>query len=703
MSVVDDIKQRLDIVAGVSRYVPLQKAGRNFRAPCPFHQERTPSFYVFPEGQSWHCFGACGTGGDIFSFVMKKENIPFGEALRLLAEQAGVTLPERSDGTPQDGAARARLLEALTEASRFYYRTLTETPEGAAARDYLAGRGLTPGTIHAFQLGFSPEGWGALHRTLRGRGFSDEELIEAGLIIPGESGTLRQGSGQAHDRFRGRVMFPLRDARGRVVGFGARAMDGAPPKYLNSPQTSVFDKGALLYGLDAARESIRRDGQAVIVEGYVDAIMAHQAGFSNVIASMGTALTERQVGLLRGVARQIVLALDADTAGAEATLRGVTVLSDALDRKVVPVPVAADSQRGLRVLIRYEQTIDTEIRVAVLPAGKDPDDVIRQDPNAWRDLIVGSLPVLDYVMGVATSGIDLSQSRVVSVAAERVLPFIVEVRDPVRQSHALQKLARLLQIDERALQARLRAVPPTDERRERSRGRSAPAPANTTPIPDAVPGRPAEGLDQVEEMCLALLLQDPECAANVAALNEDDFLLPERRSIISAWNASGGFPQFWDELDPALHEYVSQVMAFPLPPGATPDRATALQQCTRRLEARRLRRAKMQQARLLQEPAAAQEAISLMSLALWRRSGESGAAGMEVEGSAASPGGAAERRGPMASPVSEGDSPELAQQREAEFAEVLSIAQAQQQGLQINERLRALFYETEPKPSGKEK
>ena len=342
MTVVDDVKQRVDIVEVVGQYVQLLKAGRNFRALCPFHSERTPSFFVSPERQSWHCFGACGIGGDVLSFVMKKEGVEFGEALRLLAERAGVRLPERRE---EETAAWERSRQANEAAAQFFHHALLNSEAGQGGKRYLEERGLDLKTMQAFQLGFSPPGWDNLCRYLRERGFRDEELLAAGLATAGDRG-LR-------DLFRQRIIFPIADQRGRVVGFGGRAFapkgeEEAQPKYLNTPQTPLFDKGSLLYALDRAQEEIRRQGSAVIVEGYMDAIAAHQHGFSNVVASMGTALTERQVRLMKRFTRDVVLALDADTAGQEATLRAV----------------------------EYQQLLGRDIRVVILPEGRDPDQEI---------------------------------------------------------------------------------------------------------------------------------------------------------------------------------------------------------------------------------------------------------------------------------------------------------------------------------------
>ncbi len=396
MSVVEEIKQRVDIVDLVSQYVTLKRAGRDYMAPCPFHAERTPSFHVSPARQSWHCFGACGTGGDIFSFVMKKEEVEFRDALRILAERAGVELESRRD--PQEDARRARLFEANESAAAFFHAQLlagrpvedAASNEAAVASDYIAERHLTAKSVEQFQLGYAPNSWQALTEHLGARGFSNAEIVAAGLAIEGERGV--------HDRFRHRLMFPIRDERGRVAGFGGRMLPGEalgavehPAKYVNTPQTPIFDKGAILFALDLAKDAIRSEGRAVIVEGYMDAIAAHEHGFGNVVASMGTALTERQVTLLKRHTRNLVLALDADAAGAEGMLRGGDVLDTALPHENVPVP-------DWRGIVRMQEKLAADIRVLVMPGGQDPDDVIRNQPGAvgragqWR-AAVSRLPI----------------------------------------------------------------------------------------------------------------------------------------------------------------------------------------------------------------------------------------------------------------------------------------------------------------------
>ncbi|HEY8477651.1 MAG TPA: DNA primase, partial [Chloroflexota bacterium] len=397
-SPIEEIKARLDVVDVIGQHVPLKRVGRNYQALCPFHNERTPSFVVFPETGTWRCFG-CGAGGDVFHFVMQRQGLTFAEALQVLAAQAGVTLPSHEQQR-QRADEHDRLYE-VNEAAARYFRAMLMAPAGAAARAYLERRGVDGPTAERFGLGYAPEPRGAIAAHLQERGFSVDALVAAGLAGRDERGVL-------FERFRGRLIFPIRDARGRVVGFGARALGDEQPKYLNSPQTPVFEKGAVLYGLDLARESIRRGGQAVIVEGYMDVLAAHQHGFTNVVASLGTSVTPRQLELLRRTASEVCLALDADAAGQLATLRGLEVAREALADDVVPVPdlgairrlgtVAAADPKQLERLFHFESVARVAIKAVVLPDGRDPDDVIRADPERWRQLIDSARPFMDFLL-----------------------------------------------------------------------------------------------------------------------------------------------------------------------------------------------------------------------------------------------------------------------------------------------------------------
>ena len=347
MSVASDLKQRVDIVDIISESVVLKKSGRNYKGLCPFHQERTPSFVVNPESQSWHCFGACSEGGDVFSFVQKMEGVDFAEALRIVARRAGVSLEPQTPEMILEAQARDRLLELLDHAAGFFAEQL-HSPASEEARRYLEARGVTAETAADFRLGYAPNAWRACLTRLAADGYSRDEAIEAGLVVDRDDGSV-------YDRFRHRLVIPICDARGSVVGFGARSLDGSQPKYLNSPQTRVFDKSRLLYGFDRARRSIADAGTAVVVEGYLDVISLHQNGYRNAVASMGTALGEHHLQVLVKAAPRIVLALDSDAAGNAATLRGLSLASEALGgagadhlRRLPPALRASPGRRDSR-------------------------------------------------------------------------------------------------------------------------------------------------------------------------------------------------------------------------------------------------------------------------------------------------------------------------------------------------------------------
>ena len=373
MTVVDEVKDRIDIVEVVGESVKLRKSGKSYTGFCPFHpNKRTPAFAVFPDSGTWRCFGACNEGGDVFSFLMKKEGWDFKETLAYLAERTGVELRPI---TPEQEAAEeehVRLRELLETTVTFFRHNLLHTPEGEPVLSYLDSRGMTDATIEAFDLGYAPNTWEATMNHLQERGYSVDDLQNAGLVS-------KRDEGGYYDRFRNRLMIPIRDVRGRMSGFGARVMDpDAVPKYLNSPQTALFDKGRLLYGLDRARKDIRQKDQAVIVEGYMDVIGLHQAGFANAVSPMGTAITEHQLRLLKRYSRRMILALDADAAGSQATMRGLNLARDALEREADPV-------FNTRGLVRYEGRLDADIRIVSLPGEKDPDEIVLEDPEAWRD------------------------------------------------------------------------------------------------------------------------------------------------------------------------------------------------------------------------------------------------------------------------------------------------------------------------------
>ena len=438
MSVTDEIKTRIDILDLVSESVNLRRAGKNFTGFCPFHPNtRTPAFYVFPDTGTWHCFGECNQGGDIFTYVMKKEGWDFPEALRFLAERAGVELKARTPQDIEEADALDHLRRLLDEAVTYYQHHLFNTPAGKEALDYLHRRGIMDSTLETFGLGYAPASWDALGAHFRSKGYAEKDLLDAGLVSKRETG-------EVHDRFRHRVMFPIRDIRGRMAGFGARILNPEDvPKYLNSPQTALFDKSQLLYGLDLARKAIRIQDQTVIVEGYLDVILPYQAGYTNVVSPMGTALNEHQLRLLKRLSRRIILALDSDAAGDKATLRGLQVARQSLERETEPVFDA-------RGLLSHEARLKADIRVAVLPAGLDPDELVIQNPVEWENILKQARPIVIHVMQTLATGKNLDDPKVKDEIAKQVLPLIRDVPSSVEREEYLQRLARFLQVDERA-------------------------------------------------------------------------------------------------------------------------------------------------------------------------------------------------------------------------------------------------------------
>ncbi len=427
VGVAAEVKSKLSVVEVVGETVALKKAGTTYKGLCPFHGEKTPSFVVTPARETWHCFG-CGLGGDIFSFVMQRDGTAFPEALRTLASRAGVEIDER---TKREDAHKARLRQVLDHAIAFYHAVLTSSKTGAVALEYLHGRGFTDATIETHQLGWAPGGWDTMTRMLATkRDVRAEELVEVGLASP-----RTNGRGGVYDKFRARVLFPIRDQNGHAVGLGGRLLEGEGPKYLNSPATPLFDKSRTLYLIDKAKGPIRRSKQAVIVEGYTDALMASQAGFDNVVASLGTALTPGQVALLTRYAERIVLAYDVDAAGQKAGTLGVTALAGLIGQ-------LQSDDSGVKL---------EDVRVAKLPAGKDPDEVVRESPDAWTASIANAKPLVEYLIGHHAERFDLKTSTGRIGFVEAIMPALRDIADPLRRDEALQEVRRVSGVEERVL------------------------------------------------------------------------------------------------------------------------------------------------------------------------------------------------------------------------------------------------------------
>ena len=544
MGVVDEIKNRIDIVDFLAAYVPLKKAGRNYKGLCPFHSEKTPSFIVFPDTQGWHCFGACATGGDIFTFLMKRENLDFAEALRILAQRAGVELQPLTPAKAAEQERDERLFGINEAAAEYFNNLLLSSGEGERARAYLLRRGVTQESWKAFQIGYALDDWHALQNHLRGRGYAHDELAHLGLIIQ------REGGEGYYDRFRGRLMFPIRDIRGKVIGFGGRVLDASEPKYMNSPQSPLFDKGAVLYGIDQARGPIRAANQAVIVEGYMDVIMAHQHGIRNVVASMGTALTETQLRTLARLCKRFALALDADTAGSHATLRGLETARATLDRDVKPVPVGPG-------LIRFESSLKVDLRIVTLPPGKDPDEVIRESTDVWAELLARAVPLTDYYFQIVTAELDITTAKGKSDAVERLKPILQDIGDAVQRHHYIQRLARLVHMDERAL-AEILGPPARPAAKARAK------PEGEIPVP----GRAERAT--YEDYILYLISRMPRLVPDVqnslaeAGLqppHPEEFRDPRSRALLEqTWQPlSQGRP--WEEVHAALPEMMQAYLA----------------------------------------------------------------------------------------------------------------------------------------------
>ena len=575
MSNVDEVKQRIDIVEVISDYLPLQKSGQNFKAVCPFHHEKTPSFYVFPERQSWHCFGACGTGGDVFSFVMKKENIDFGEALRILAQRVGVSL-ERTEAAKVKTEQKKQLTDINQLAAQYYQEKLLKSLEANEARAYVTKRGLSQEVIQNFLLGYSLNSMDALLKYLVSMGCLQEDLVAVGLINEKEPG-------RCYDRFRNRLMFPIRDVQGLIVGFGARALDDAVPKYLNSPQSLLFDKGSIVYGLDRSKEAIKEQGLAVIVEGYMDVIAAHQYGFENVVASMGTSLTEKQVGHLKKLTKNIAFALDADAAGEAATRRGIEKTTEVLDQKVVPVI----TPRGA---IKYENTLDAELKVIVLPPGNDPDDIIRNDPQQWQSLVADGLSVIDYFLNDIVTRYDLTNPGGKSEAVKQMQPIIGEIKDPIRRAYYIQKLARIVGIEQRLLSESLGAaggLGPKSRRKEK-----------TNPS-DTVAYSLSRSDNSWEDYCLALLFQWNALRGYTDKLLPDYFERSENRELFLAWANNSNDNPLQEILDPNLKDHFRMLVAKEFPPMTEDKAKKALDDCVRCLRERWLKNLKIKEETLL--------------------------------------------------------------------------------------------------------
>ena len=413
-SPVDEIKNRLDIVEVIGGYIRLQKAGRNYKALCPFHSEKMPSFVVSPEKQMWHCFG-CNKGGSIFDFVMEMEGVEFGDSLRMLAQRAGVELKKVD---PKLKTERSRLYEICYLANQFFIKQLVASQAGKKIQQYLTGRGLKPMTVKNWQLGYAPNQWQALLDFLKNQGYPDEEIVKAGLVVKKEK------KDEYYDRFRDRIIFPIHDLNGLVIGFTSRENPEQPDsrmgKYINTPNTLIYDKSQVIYGLDKAKLDIRKNNLCILVEGQMDVLMAHQAGSRNVVASSGTALTEKQLRIIKRYTENLATAFDMDLAGQTATKRGIDLaLQFGFNTKIIS-----------------------------LPKEQDPADCLQKNPSLWSQAVGQASGLIEFYLENAFSKYDRQTVEGKKEISKILLPMIKKISNKVEQAHWLQELARQLKVQE---------------------------------------------------------------------------------------------------------------------------------------------------------------------------------------------------------------------------------------------------------------
>lgn len=499
MNEIEEIKSKIDIVEYIGGYVQLKQTGKNFKACCPFHSEKTPSFIVSPERQMWHCFGSCNEGGDIFSFAMKMEGLTFGEAVRVFAEKAGVQLKNQNY---EKNESKAKLYSA-NDLAADYYHSLLYHPEGKEALEYLTKkRGLTDKTIKEFSLGYSPMGKESLQKELKKHDFKIFELEKAGLVA--------KKQGEMRDLFWKRLMFPIRDISGRTIGFSARTLDpNGIPKYINTPATEIYDKSSILYGIDLAKESIRKLNYAIIVEGNMDVIASRQAGVKNVVASSGTALTENQLRLLGRLSKNLKLAFDIDFAGSEATRRAIE--------------------------IAWNQGFN--LKVIEIPEGKDAADAVQKDPKIWKEAVKNAKYVVDYLFDTAFAKYDPHDPIGKKTIAKDLLPVVKRIPDEIERNSYIKKLAEGLSVDESSIMAALAKV-------------GAPKNTSEPEVKRQVAAEPklAEKTIELEQNIIGLLMSFPHYLdfAN-GLLDSSDFTTEELgkdfQSLLEYYNKKGDFSE----------------------------------------------------------------------------------------------------------------------------------------------------------------
>jgi len=542
---IEEIKGRLSIIDVVGRYLSLKKAGRNYKALCPFHNEKSPSFMVNPELNLYRCFG-CGASGDVFSFVQNIDGLGFGEALKLLAQQAGVKLSDSREDD-QQSRERALWLDLMRRVAKLYEHFLWESPIGETGRRYLEDRGITRNTAQNFGLGFAPDSWHTLSRLLEQKGYTLSTAEKLGLVSQSD-----RNPGEYYDRFRNRLMCPVMDGQGRVVGFSGRILGSEEntAKYMNSPETPLFHKSQLLYGYHLAKGPARLAEEMVLVEGNFDVIALHQAGVDTTVAPLGTALSSDQLRLIKRICQQIYLAFDADSAGARAALSALNLAEN----------------EGI------------EVRVIELPTGQDPDLLVREGLELWQARKAAALPVIDYQFKQMAHSSDLSTSLGKTALVKSALPLLAGLTSEVSRSHYLKQLSVLVDTPIDVLVSQLRQLSGANR-------------SLRNPVQTATSNRPPGQPHRAELEVFSLLWQYPELAERLGQVESEWLEHPVALELLAALHQRPGVSfsseAFYASLRPAAQEFVSQ-MSFGtnLPADFNSDPDTAFSQVIHRLKLR---------------------------------------------------------------------------------------------------------------------
>ena len=554
MAITEDIKDRIDIVDLISSYITLNKAGSNYKAICPFHSEKTPSFVVSPQRQSWRCFGACSTGGDVLSFVMKIENIDFYTSIKQLSQQAGINI------SPSTTQKKSDFLYEINEQAALFFQESLNEKTGSVAQEYISKRDLTEKTISEFRIGFSPPSGSLLLNKLVSLGFDEKQIKQTGL-------SNISNAGHSKGFFWNRVMFPIENKQGKIVGFGGRSLDDSNPKYLNTPKTEIFDKQSILYGLNKASNSIKNLNCAIIVEGYMDVITAHQNNEENVIASMGTAITEHQVNSIKRMAKDYVLAMDSDTAGQSATLRSLESAWHVLD---------STNQNNSSQNTLLDLGKPAKIRIASLPTGEDPDSLIKNNLNEWKSLIETATPYKEFVIEIVSDKNDKTTPEGKGQIINALIPIITSSKSSVEQEHYVELLSKKIQVSAEVIRSNIgRSSRPSTRNSRKQKSHS-----NDSVTLSALQTDPYK----TENFIMATLLQFPESRNEIQVSEIEIFQKTENREIFTSYLNSNTIEELELILSPILKDQLNYLLSLKLDPVNEFTAVRALKQTIARLE-----------------------------------------------------------------------------------------------------------------------